>query len=182
VVTALATDEEKIFGEVLLRLEPLSPTTEERYNQLRLKLIKFFSWRACEDPEALADETISRLVKNLVDKEITHALTYSVVYAIALNLYREYERKEKHIKLSRDLYETLPSVSENIEDCRAECLERCSPGQLTLLKEYYLVESREKLAQALGISTNALRLKVHRLKSQLQSCYQDCIRKKSAGG
>lgn len=183
-VTALATDQEKIFREFLVRLEPQCPTSEERYKQLRLKLIKFFSWRGCEDPEALADETISRLVKNLVDKEITRALTNSVVYALASNLYREYLRSQKkENSLSDDLYKSLPSVLENIDDCRAECLERFSPGQLTLLKEYYLgVESREKLAQALGISTNALRLQVYRLKSQLQSCYQDCIRKKSAGG
>lgn len=183
-VPALATDQEKIFEEFLLRVEPYPPTPEERYKQLRLKLIKFFSWKRCEDPEALADETVRRFLRSLVEAEITRALSYSVVYALASNLYIEYRRsKLQEDSLSEDLDRSLRSVSDNFEDCRAECLERVSPAQLTLLSEYYLgIESREKLAQALGISTNALRLKVYRLKSQLQSCHQDCIRERSAGG
>lgn len=181
VLTAVATDKEKLFGEFLRRVEPRCPTSEERYKQLRLKLVKFFSWKGCEDAEGLSDETISRFVKNLGEREIATAITYSVVYAIAVNLYREYSRtkkKENRVYIESD--EPAPSRPEDI-DCRAECLQRLPREHLMLLEDYYSGQSRENVAQALGISINALRLKVHRLKAQLQSCYQDCVRKKSSG-
>jgi len=52
------------FDRFLIRCEPEMSSTQERYVRLRNKLIKFFVWKGCEDPESLADETIGRLISN----------------------------------------------------------------------------------------------------------------------
>src|ERR1044072_403350 len=77
-------------------LEPDARSTEEGFRQCRLKLIKFFAWRRCEDPDNLADEKVSRLLKNVrAGQEISSDNPYSYVYAIAGNVFKEYVRAKK---------------------------------------------------------------------------------------
>jgi DNA-directed RNA polymerase specialized sigma24 family protein len=182
-VIALGTNKDKIFEDFLFRLEPSRPTDEERYKQLRLKVIKFFAWKGCDDNETLADKTISHLVRNLVaGEEISKAVTYSVIYAIASNVYKEYLQGKRRRELLPGNLAELPSKSEDVQDCRKECLQKLPLEKLKLIREYYLAdESKERLAQSLGISLNALRLLVYRIKSQLRSCHQNCIKEKTTG-
>lgn len=174
---------EDIFNKLLARLEPTLPTSEARYKQLRLKMIKYFDWKRCEDAEGLADETIVRTAKSLMaGKEILADNPYFYIYAVAKNIYKEYVRKQiKREKLLDDLLDPTP-LAETSQDCSGECLQKLSPDKLNLLRQYYLnIKDREALAQELNISLNALRLQVHRLKKELRDCYEKC-RKKIAQG
>ena len=167
------------FERLLLRLEPDYSNYEERYRNLRLKLLKFFAWRRCEDPDGLTDETIARVVKNINSgEEIRTAKAYSYVYAIATNVFKEYLRdKKKRQLLIDDMPESLPPTSEDVRDCRRQCLDNLPPDKLNLLQQYYLSEEkRTKMAESLGITLNALRLQVHRIKNDMRSCYEDCIK------
>ena len=168
------------FNRLLSRLEPDMEDATARYKQLRTKLIKFFAWRRCQDPEGLADETISRTAKNLgKGEDIRSETPYSYIYAIGKNVYREYRRGiKKADTISIRLLESRQAPNEDREDCRGYCLKNLSLDKQKLLREYYLGEkSREVLAQSLNLSINALRLKVHRLKSELKSCYEDCVKR-----
>jgi RNA polymerase sigma factor (sigma-70 family) len=166
------------FEALLLRLELDYPDHEKRYKQLRLKMVKFFAWKRCEDPDGLADETISRAVKNLgAGEEIRTDKPYSYIYAIAKNVFMEYIReKKKREVIINDLPDHLQSSSEDSQDCRAQCLQKLSNDKLRLLQQYYVgEESREMLARSLNISLNALRLQVHRLKQELRTCNEECL-------
>ena len=167
----------KIFEDLLLNLEPQSPTVEKAFQHVRLKLIKFFSWRRCDEPDALADETISRLLKSFsTEQKPLPDKPYSYVYAVATNVFREWMRGIKKHAVLVDLDESIPSPP-RIDDCQRECLKRLSVKQLELLEAYYLDrEPRETLAQSEGVSLNVLRLQIHRLKYKFRLCYEDCIK------
>ena len=166
------------FEALLLRLEPGFPDSEKRYKQWRLKMVKFFAWKRCEDPEALADETIGRTVKNLsAGEEIRAGNPYSYIYAIAKNIFMEYLRdKKKREAVINNLPDPVRSYSDDSADCRKECLQTLSRDKRSLLQRYYMdEETRERLAKSLKISLNALRLQIHRLKQELRVCEEQCL-------
>jgi hypothetical protein len=69
------------FDRLFSLLEPEALSVDAGFQRCRLKLIKFFAWRHCEDPNSLADETISRLLKNIAaGQDISADHPYSYVY------------------------------------------------------------------------------------------------------
>lgn len=166
------------FEALLLRLEPSLPDPEKRYKQLRSKMVKFFGWKRCEEPESLADETIGRTARNLGAGEAIHADNpYSYIYAIARNVFREYLRdKKKREMISNNLPDHTQTYCEDSQDCRKECLHGLSRDKRSLLQHYYAgEETRDRLAQSLNMSLNALRLQIHRLKQELRACEEQCL-------
>jgi DNA-directed RNA polymerase specialized sigma24 family protein len=170
------------FDEFLALLEPDYPNSDQRYKQFRLKLVKFFSWRHCEDSHGLADETISRLMKNVLRGEEIHSnKPYNYVYATASNVFREYRRgKMKDQALASDLLSSTPIPLHESQDCRKKCLHALSNDKISLLEQYYFSEKdKEKLARSMGTTLNGLRLQIHRIKKELKACYENCINQKS---
>jgi RNA polymerase sigma factor (sigma-70 family) len=170
---------EALINQLLLQLEPRQASPEARYKELRFKMVKFFAWRRCEDPELLADETVSRAISNITEgQEIRSENPYSYIYAIAKNVYREHLReKARRDDLPDDLPAETPADWGAVGDCRRECFERLSPDKRHLLYEYYFTDkSREQLANERGMTVNALRLQIHRIKNELRACYEGCLK------
>jgi len=164
------------FEEFLVRLEPNIPSSSGRYLRLRDRLIKFFAWRHCRDREGLTDETIGRLLKHIYARDEI-GKPWSYVYAIATNVYREYVRKAaKLVDIQKDLEAPLDDSADFFE-CATLCLEKLSDDKRRLVEQYYLDEgSRDELARQEGISLAALRLKIHRIKTELKEGYRKCMR------
>jgi DNA-directed RNA polymerase specialized sigma24 family protein len=161
------------FNRLFQVLEPDAPSIEEGFRRCRFKLAKFFVWRYCDDPDNLADETISRLLKNA---RAGQEISADHVYAVAVNVFREYARASKKsgaLTNLDDLRERAAAVV--VDDCKRHCLAQLSPERRELLARYYLDdEGREEIAQEQGLTLNALRLQVHRMKNWLKRCYEDC--------
>jgi len=150
-----------------------------KYEQIRSRLIKIFTGRGCIDPEELADETINRVTSKLseIQQEFTGdpALYF---YGVAKLVYMEYLRRK-----------TPQPQSAPIDSVRAEleysCLERCiarlsEEDRALLLKDYGAkgqtqAERRKALADELGITLNALRIRVYRIRTALKECIEKCI-------
>lgn len=165
------------FDEFLCRLEPDEKFPAAQYRQLRRKLIKYFAWRKCEDPETLADETITRLVKN-VNKgpEIRAANPYAYVYGVAKNIFREYvKEKQKDRDVINRWEPSYSPVAETVLDCRRLCMESLSEDKVELLMQYLGQRDRQMMAGLKGISVNALRLQIHRIKNEIRDCYEKCL-------
>lgn len=165
-------------------LEPGARSAEEGFRQCRLKLIKFFAWRRCEDPDNLADETISRLLKNVrAGQEISAGNLYSYVYAIAHNVFKEYVRARKKAAALRELDEARRGVAPRAtDDCQKQCFEQLPRERQELLVRYYLEgDDPAEIAQDDGLSLNALRLQIHRTKQGLRRCCEDCQKNSGAG-
>jgi DNA-directed RNA polymerase specialized sigma24 family protein len=158
-------------------LEPDVETLEQRFQRCRFKLLKFFAWRYCEDPDILADETIARLIKNVeAGQEISADNPYSYVYAIATNVFREFLRAKKKRGFTTDIAALKDVPAPIVEgNCKKECLEQLSPEKMELLARYYLDdEDREEIALEYGLSLNALRLQIYRIKLELKRCFDEC--------
>jgi DNA-directed RNA polymerase specialized sigma24 family protein len=153
---------------LLLALGPERNAAGRRYELLRRKLTDFFSWRRSETPEELADETLDRLARRLMQGEpIEKVEMYAL--GIARMLLKESARRIERRKTAlREIRVQVPAdtdVSGSIERCLAAL-----PGpSRTLIERYY---SGERTAQAreLGISLNTLRNRALRIREKLYAC------------
>lgn len=169
-----------VFDKLFRLLEPGAVSVEAGFQRCRFKLIKFFGWRRCDDPENLADETIARLLKNVrAGQEISADNPYSYVYAIASNVFKEFVRDKKKSGVTTEIEEikdrTLPMPA---MDCKRQCLEQLTAEKQELLARYYLdPDDRNEIAREYGLSLNALRLQIYRIKAGLRRCWEDCLKR-----
>jgi DNA-directed RNA polymerase specialized sigma24 family protein len=152
-----------------------------RYEQIRSGLIKVFLCRGSVDPEELADETINRVarkVQEIAESYVGDPALY--FYGVAKMVYLEYSRRKPVAP-----HPPPPDAAEEA-DSRYECLERCiknlSAKNRELILAYYehetgaKIDRRKELADHMGITTNALWIRVHRIKKDLQNCVSQCLR------
>jgi DNA-directed RNA polymerase specialized sigma24 family protein len=172
------------FDRLLQALEPEALSVGESFRRCRTKLVRFFLWKHCDDPDNLADETTSRLVKKVQSgQEISTDHPYNYVYAIARNVFYEYLRaKEKSgIEIEIDALRE-ERVAEGTEDCWSQCLAQLSLEKREFLEVYYLDSiDREQFAHEKGMTINALRLTVFRYKNALKHCVENCLRRLNSG-
>ena len=167
------------FDRLFRLLEPDASCVDDGAQRCRSKLVKFFSWRRCEEPENLANETVSRLLKNIAEgQQISADHPYSYVYAIARNVFKEFlrDRKKRATMTDVDELRDIPLPAQ-FADCRRLCLAQLSAAKLELLAMYYLDDvHRDDVAERHGLTINALRLQIHRHKLALRRCVEDCLK------
>jgi DNA-directed RNA polymerase specialized sigma24 family protein len=171
-------------------LEWLSHNREEsgqKYEQIRLGLIRFFRFRGCNDPATLADETINRVALKLDKFRSATAKETSIFHGFAINIYREYQtRAKKEVQLDLDIPLETRAVDdadqkETIHKCLDECLKKLNPCDHEMVLNYYKnerekrLEDRRLLAEDLGINMGTLHTRVCRLRSVLKTCIKACI-------
>lgn len=159
------------------------------YEQLRSKLIFFFSRRLLQFPEDLADEVFDRLAQRISEGiEIDSVPAFAL--GIARHVAQEQIAKSSHTQTADDsFWNNIPAQfathSEEEEIARMErCLKKLPKAEAKLLKDYYLaangnsMEVRKNLAECLGISANTLRQRVFLARQSLRACMTAVERKK----
>lgn len=178
------------FGLLLARLGENETNAAGKYEELRLKIVKFFIWkRECAESEAdaLADETLNRVSAKLAQKiEINNINAYAL--EVSRFVWLEHLRKKKETAYGDDLPEiaVTPETSENT-DSRLQCLRKClaeiskNDEDKHLIIGYYSATDgeknkiqRRKLAEKLGLTMNTLKVKACRLRERLERCIRDC--------
>ena len=162
----------------------------EQYEILRRKLMRFFGWRGSATPEELTDETLNRLARKIDEDEAIRNLA-DYVGGMARFVWLETLKEQER---ARDAFEELRAESKYsspADSARVECFEFCLEGLLsesrTLILDYYRAERSDKiklrrqLAEKLGIPLNALRIRAHRIRLQLEKCVGDCLKKSEEG-
>jgi DNA-directed RNA polymerase specialized sigma24 family protein len=161
----------------------LGPTPEEaglRYEEIRRRLIKIFACRGCATPEELVDECFDRVARRSVEVAPTYegdpALYF---YGVARLVHLESVKKKPFVAPPPE-----PGSSEENErmlGCLDDCTESLPPEQSALIREYYRgdkrakIEQRKALAARMGIEINALRIRAHRIRTDLQQCVTACL-------
>jgi len=151
-----------------------------KYEQIRSRLIKIFTGRGCVDPEDLADETINRVTRKL--NEIQDEFTGDPAryfFGVANKVYMEYLRR----KTPQPPPPTPPDPgrAELEHRCLERCIARLSSDDRNLFVRDYGTKGqtqanrRKALADELGISLNALRIRVYRIRTALKECVEKCI-------
>jgi DNA-directed RNA polymerase specialized sigma24 family protein len=161
----------------------------ERYETLRRGLVRFFECRGCTIPEELADETLDRVARKLLEGQRVHAESPGAyAHGFAKNVLHEWWRKPRlaavpgvHPRLPGG--ETLPlgafdTADERRKDGLDVCLSVLPEEDRALIIAYYadpdgegvLIPARKELADRLGIGMNALRIRAHRIRVRLEEC------------
>lgn len=154
------------------------------YEKLRNKLVKYFEWMNSEAPESLSDETLDRVARKVYEGAEIHNLE-GYVYSVARMILFEFRRKESkevvaHGEYSTSLY-SMPEPQSQMLSCLHKCLAVLPNEEREIIVSYYEEEKREKinsrkeLADGLGISLTALRVRVCRLRAQLEICLNNCL-------
>ena len=177
------------FSKLLASLSRDPDEAAEKYEIIRLKLVRFFEWRGCHSPDHLVDKAFDRVARRIDEGQIISNIT-AYFYSVADFLFKEWMRERERTTLKpEDLPTTVePEVlnSEN-EDPRARCLDECLEAlpeeDRNLILKYFTGERREKiegrkeLAAELKIPMNALRIRVHRIRKSLEKSVRACLGK-----
>jgi RNA polymerase sigma factor (sigma-70 family) len=184
------------FDELLAWFDPSDrDRAGEKYETIRRSLIKIFTWGGCIDAEGVADETVNRVAAKVQELSETFegdpALYF---YGVAKRLMKECQRSARaQVSLDEagDPAAVLPEEDEEEDDLarESECLQRCldklSPRDRELVLAYYMkdkqakIDHRKELARQLGIVSNALRVRVYRIRAALEACIEHCLDEKA---
>ncbi len=161
------------------------------YEELRFRLTQIMKWKGCleADADALADEVMERVARKIGQGEqIENVKAYAV--SVARFVLLEHTRKRRELGVDE-----LPEVPVHMDtdatdgpDMRIQCLRSClvevtqSEADQRLIVGYYdngseskNKEIRRQLAEQLGLTPTALKVKACRLRGKLERCINDCV-------
>ena len=153
---------------LLAWLAPCRDQAGEKYKAIRRTLLKFFESRQCGAAEEHVDETIDRVARRVAGGERIRSDPYRYFRGVAKKIALEYFKRRARVfdlhLLTRD---ALQYPHERMR-CLDDCL-RSLPAQTRELLEGYYLGNRAALAATLGITPNALRLRVFKEKRKLRA-------------
>ncbi len=167
------------------------------YEQIREGLVRFFRFRGCGDSLTLADETINRVAKRLDTLEVSQNKNkLTIFHGFANFIFKEYLRDEskKEIHSTFDFFLSAEKTEEEIESEKSKerelgslekCLQTLNEKERKLLTDYFggqnnvKIVQRRNMAEYLGISPNALHVRIFRIKERLIKCMKHSEGKKN---
>lgn len=191
---------EREFELLLAWLDPSDAHGAQTYLSIHKRLTAIFVNKGCVAPEELADETLNRVARQLAEgKEISTDNRFAYLYGIAKNISYEHWRRWENRKRDEfgqggDADFTRPTAGpdprremEETEEkerylrCLDECLNRLAPESRLLMLEYYAeektekIDTRERMAGRLGVTSGVLRNRIFKLRNTLRPCVTRCV-------
>ena len=177
---------QEAFDALLASLASDRDHAGEQYEIVRRKLVKFFELWGSVAPEDHADEALNRVARRIANGEQVRDITaYLVGVARKLALELLKEQKKHHAarnQLGTSLLTSEPSdESSQQRPCFEKCLGRLSTESRALIVEYFRtegrarIENRKALADRHGIQLNTLRIRIFRIRTQLETCVSECL-------
>lgn len=177
------------FDDLLAWLNPDRELASSIYLNLRHSLLRIFAWNRCADPEGMTDETFDRVTGQVRTLRDTYKGNPKLFfYGVANNLIKEYRKKVKsYVPIETiDLAEDPPQepeeeTSERRKECLSKCLRKLPKEKRDLILSYYAKEKQAKIfhraemARQLGVSLEALRVRMLRLRGSLEECIEFCL-------
>jgi DNA-directed RNA polymerase specialized sigma24 family protein len=161
-----------------------------KYEESRRRLVKLFAWKGLANVEDLADETLDRVARKLAAGE--HIRTgdaeryiAGVARLVAFEAARAARREDPLVDEPAAAAEVTdgaddPDAAAGVARCLDECLGKLPDPARELLLGYHAGEggariaNRKRLAAGMGIALNALRIRVHRLRHEVETCVAKC--------
>jgi DNA-directed RNA polymerase specialized sigma24 family protein len=204
VMTRRSIDDRRLSAigltRLLSRLDPDARRAAAEYERLRRTLLRFFDLRGAWAPEECVDDSLDRLARRLESEQQDEAGgpdqqgeqgeppiadVWRYAHGIARLVLLERLRTPAPASIQdQDLANVAGPASTGDGDPLQECFDSCLDAQpaahRALALQYYLAEGQAKidnrrgLARTLGITENALRRRVQRIREQLARCTQHC--------
>lgn len=178
------------FGRLLEWLDDGSESHGEKYLEMRRRLVAYFDRRGRTAADTLADETLNRIARTLhTEGRILTRPPARYCYVIARFVLLEDTRNaRRHVPYDEARpVTTAPRVDqEEVEDRERRlkaldrCLEELNADQRELVVEYYRdakrqrIDRRREIAARMGITMNALGIRLSRLRAALELCIGEC--------
>ncbi len=183
------------FELLLNRLAGDQAVAAEKYEILRLKLIKCLTWKGCPETEAdtLADTALDRVAGKLAGGEQIQNLNAYACEVLRF-VWLEHIRRHREDAVGEDKMPenfTEPDIEILKDpDLRLRCLRKClaevvpNDSDRVLILGYYDAEAGEKnkearrnLAVKLNLTMTTLKVKACRIRERLEKCINDCAEK-----
>jgi hypothetical protein len=165
------------FDKLLRWLDPDRERAGQKYEKIRLRLIKIFSARGCYEAEDLADESITVVALKidwlLENYQGDPALYF---YAVGKKIYLEWLKRRQPVPPPPP--DPDPSNIEEVCSYLDECLDELLPADKALVLRYQegekqaKIANRKRMAEELKMSRNALRIKICHFHSRLKECIE----------
>lgn len=168
------------FDSLLGVLDPDRDAAAEKYEEVRRRLIRLFRARGATHPEELADETMNRVARRVAGGELIRARDKTGYFCgVARLILKEVaKRPRREVVFPPGLEMALHATPSREGDARldalTECLSALPIADRVLILRYYEAEAvhrlrhRKAVAAELGISVNALRIRVFRIRESLR--------------
>ncbi len=176
------------FDALLGRLHDDPARAADAFDELRRTLLRFFGWNGVPIPEDAADDTITRVARRLGEGhaiENVPDFALGVARLVLRESWRAGRRFESLSDAAPDRWaappepEPEPEVAGHLE----HCLGTLEDAQRELVLAYYAgapgqdkIRARNALAEVHGLSQNALRSRVQRLRDRLEGCVRSRLR------
>lgn len=176
--------EQDEFDQLLIWLDPDPQRAGLAYEKIRRRLIAILASRGCVSAEELADETIDRVARRVIDIRDAYVGDQDIYFlGVMNNVHHEY--------LKRPLLSRMPDgddgaeAKENTHRCLDRCLDNLTNRSRQMIERYYSedrqakISLRKRIAEELGISVGTLRLRALRIREKLQVCIEQCLQTES---
>jgi hypothetical protein len=177
------------FEKLLASLHEDRQRAGERYERLRVTLMRFLEWRGCIAPDAAADETFDRVARRL-DEGIPVRNVPAYMLRVAAFVLSEERHRPRHVPLEaahvpidaledprqREAQDMVDLLDAELLDYQRRCLSLLPAADRTFIVEYHRgrgaerIRRRRALAEQLGIRMNAERIRAHRIRVWLVDC------------
>ena len=182
----------EVLDKVLCLLDPDKEQAALEYARLHERLTRFFEWNNANDPRALADEALDRLGRRglSADAETGVRSASSFALGIARYLLQEERRRQSRDAEARRSWaaatgESSSAELEKMDEAMQRSLAKMKPDNRKLLEAYYRhtasqkIKAHRNLASQYGLSLNALRNRVFRLRKELESSVRSYLEQDS---
>lgn len=177
------------FEKMLDWLDDDRDIAGQKYETIRLRLIRVLNYRGCLDSEALVDIVFDRVARKIdFLTETFEGDPALYFFSVANKVFLEYRRQPQMLEISADISENKSNHDHDEDDIEPEfeCLKKClaslSDEKRELIVAYYSDEKKEKIkshkqfAENAGITTATLHVRAHRLRVILQKCVLKCLK------
>jgi DNA-directed RNA polymerase specialized sigma24 family protein len=168
------------FDQLLRWLDPDPDRAGRAYEKIRWRLVAILASRGCDRPEELADETIDRVARRVVDIQASYVGDKAIYFlGVMNNVHHEYLKQPPLPRLPEP--DNDIESKERIHGCLDKCLDKLTPNSRRMIEQYYAenkrakIDLRKRIAAELGIGLSTLRLRALRVRDKLQTCIEQCL-------
>lgn len=174
------------FDRFLCLLDIDRERAGQKYESVRLRLVKYFQWSGALEPDIEADETITRVTRKIEEGANVYNLNayiQGVAKLVKAESLRNPNRKHLVIEDAYDLAVTIQEEPDKSDRrmCLDRCLDKLPDESREIIITYYenekgiRIQCRKQLAAKLGVTQNALRINAHRIRMGLETCVRNCL-------
>jgi DNA-directed RNA polymerase specialized sigma24 family protein len=181
----------RAFERLLEWLDEGVDSSGRRYLETRARLVRYFQYKRCPNPDELADDTLNRVARRLEEAgDIVDTPPARYCYITAKFVLLEHLRRPDQQPGSRPTtFDHLPDVAsspneavrrEGLLDCLDRCMRALPQEDAQLILDYYRgeqrakIEQRRRLATERNLSPNALKIRACRIREKLEACINAC--------